>query len=122
MSIFELYNQLELECKENKDSNLKLKNHSNLITNLPLDHTEVIYLLIIHYNLKERYRLVNDKNKISLDLWIKEQLSVKEVSPNLLNPYGLKKISTKGLIVTIENLPGLLQDIISRYVSLLLIN
>ncbi len=87
-----IYNKLEkMDIK-----NTQLKTLCPTINKLPINHAEIIYMLIIHYNFLES----------------------KSISSNI--PYNGKTTpSGKGVIFVIEHFPLKLQKIISNYIYLI---
>lgn len=91
MSLLPLYEELASDCDHvNVDHSLL----SNIINQLPPEHGEIIYAMILHHYIT--YDNGKDTKR---------------------KPYGIKSLGQKGVIVTIDRLPDKLILVITRYLK-----
>lgn len=97
MSLLPLYEELadDHDCVKVDHSLL-----SNIINQLPPEHGEIIYAMIIHHY------ITYDNGK-----------DIKRKPCNIRKPYGIKSLGQKGVIVTIDKLPDKLILVITRYLQ-----
>ena len=91
---FEIYENL---CKIEKYKKINKEDLCSIITNLPKEHSNIIYALIYHYYILK-------KNKYPINI-----------------PYKGKNIhKSNGVIFDLEKLPNKLIEIIEKYISLII--
>ena len=91
------------------------QNLCNTINNLPLEHSEIIDALIIHFYLNDMQTKCPNTNLNSLIAQLKEYGDQRKI--NLQQPYGVRTIGVrKGAMYTVNHLPEKLQNLIANYV------
>ena len=96
---FALYDKL-LKSKPIKDINWGII--CNTINNLPIEHAEIVYMLIFHHFLLE---ITANKPQV-----LKKK--------NYVYPYSSKSPGSagRGILITIDNLPSILKNVIVSYI------
>ena len=110
---FEIYDRL---VSNQTELNADWKSICTSINSLPIDHSEIIYAMIIHHYLLD---MKNKSFSPNLDQVVAQLKGISENRrTNLQQPYGVRIFNSgRGVMFTLSNLPQELQRVIGLYVT-----